>query len=41
MATAPWSFAIYLVSESGGIYASREEFEADEYGKHAKNHVLV
>ena len=29
-------FAV-IGSESGGIYASREEFEADEYGEKAEN----
>ncbi len=33
-------FAV-IGSESGGIYASREEFEADEYGEKAENHVFV
>jgi hypothetical protein len=28
-------------SESAGIYASREEFEADEHGEKAENHVFV
>ncbi len=28
-------------SESGGVYRSREEFEADEYGEKAENHHFV
>jgi hypothetical protein len=33
-------FAV-IGSESGGIYASREEFEADDYGEKAENHLFV
>jgi len=33
-------FAV-IGSESGGVYASREEFDADEYGEKAENHVFV
>ena len=33
-------FAV-IGSESGSIYTSREEFEADEYGEKAENHVFV
>ena len=33
-------FAV-IGDESGAIYASREEFEADEYGEKAENHVFV
>ena len=33
-------FAV-IGSESGGVYASREEFEADDYGEKAENHVFV
>jgi hypothetical protein len=32
---------VVIGSESGGVYASREEFEADEYGEKAENHVFV
>ena len=33
-------FAV-IGSESGGVYANREEFETDEYGEKAENHVFV
>jgi hypothetical protein len=33
-------FAV-IGSESGGVYASREEFEADEYGERAESHAFV
>jgi hypothetical protein len=33
-------FAV-IGSESGGVYATREEFEADDYGEKAENHVFV
>ena len=33
-------FAV-IGSESGGVYVSRKEFEADEYGEKAENHVFV
>lgn len=33
-------FAV-LGSESGGLYVSREEFESDEYGEKAENHLFV
>ena len=33
-------FAV-IGSESGSVYASREEFEADEYGEKAENHIFV
>ena len=33
-------FAV-IGSESGGVFASREEFEADEYGEKAENYVFV
>jgi hypothetical protein len=33
-------FAV-IGSESGGVYASREEFDADEYGEKAENHAFV
>ena len=32
---------VVIGSESGGVYASREEFDADEYGEKAENHVFV
>ena len=30
-----------LGSESGAVYASRDEFEGDEYGEEAENHFFV
>jgi hypothetical protein len=33
-------FAV-IGSDSGAIYASREEFEADEYGQKAESHIFV
>jgi hypothetical protein len=33
-------FAV-IGSESGGIYGSREEFDADDYGEKAENHHFV
>lgn len=33
-------FAV-IGTESGGVYASREQFEADEFGEKAENHVFV
>ena len=33
-------FAV-IGSESGGVYASREEFETDEFGEKAENHIFV
>jgi hypothetical protein len=33
-------FAV-IGSESGNVYGSREEYESDEYGEKAENHVFV
>lgn len=32
---------VVIGSESASVYASRDEFEADEYGEKAENHVFV